>query len=61
MLESFLETMKIVLLVTVAIPMVMGLVMSLFGFGVLEWTRFIERRSGTQSDQVPPSLTAADA
>ncbi len=61
MLESFLETMKMVLFVTVAIPMVMGLVLSLFGFGVLEWTRFIERRSGVENDEVPPSLTAADA
>ena len=61
MLEGFLDTMKIVLLVTIAIPMLMGLVLSLFGFGVLEWTRFLERRSGVQSGEVPPSLAAADA
>ena len=44
MLESLAETVKIVLLVTIAIPMMMGLLMSIFGFGVLEWARFVERR-----------------
>jgi hypothetical protein len=44
MLETFLALTKVVLLVTVAIPMAMGLVMSLLGFVVLEWTRYVDRR-----------------
>ena len=44
MFEARFETAEAVLFVVVVIPRLMGFVLSIFGLGVVEWTRFCERR-----------------
>lgn len=74
MIETLFTTAKTVVLVAVVIPMMMGLALSLVGFGALEWSRFIERREIKQSggaksgsavepvDRAPvPMLATADS
>lgn len=44
MIEPLFTMAKTVFLVAVLIPMMMGLTLSLVGFGALQWSRFVERR-----------------